>query len=257
MVRSYESSGTLQHSHFARARHTRKPSGQLADHLVLPRAQRIEIHLGLAETDAVLGKMFCLVHDSSDVQKRFRRDAAHIQTDAAERRIPLDQNAVQAEVGGPEGRRITAGTGAQYQHVASHVGCAAVRLGFGSCGNLRRRGRRRRRGGRTRRGRRRYGTLSLEQGDDRPLRDLVPDLDPQLLDDAGVRGRNFHRRFVGLQRDEGGFLGYPVTGFHESFNDVDVLEIADVRYFYFDHLRHAVLTEGCGGCRRGPRPDRS
>src|SRR2546427_8608111 len=44
---------TLQHRHFARARHARKPSGQLADHLVLPRAQRIEIHLGLPETDAL------------------------------------------------------------------------------------------------------------------------------------------------------------------------------------------------------------
>ena len=196
--------------------------------------------------------MLCLVHDRSDVQERFRRDAADIQADAAERRITFDQNAVQAEVGGAEGGRITARTGTQHQHVTSHVGCAAVGLGCGRCGN-----RRCRRGGRTRRGRRHHRTLRLEQGDDRPLRDLVPDLDPQLLDDAGVRGWNFHRRLVGFERDEGGFFGYTVTGFHQNFNDVDVLEIPDIRYLDFDHLRHAVLIKGCGGCRRGLRPDRS
>src|SRR5205814_3401798 len=53
-----------------------------------------------------------------------------------------------------EGGRITARTGTQHQHVTSHVGCAAVGLGCGRCGN-----RRCRRGGRTRRGRRHHRTL--------------------------------------------------------------------------------------------------
>ena len=58
--------------------------------------------------------------------------------------------------------------------------------------------------------------------------DLVADFDFQLLDDARVRGRNFHRRFVRLDGDQGLLDLHGVAGLDENFNDGNVFEIADV-----------------------------
>src|SRR5439155_847627 len=111
------------------------------------------------------------------------------------------------------------------------------------------RSRDRRRG---RRGRRRLGgsglwrlgkrlVFRLEHKDRRIPGDLVADLDPQFLDHAGRGRRYLHRRLVRLQGDQRLLLGNGVARLDEYLDDLDFLEVADVRN---DHLTHTVVGSG-------------
>src|SRR6185369_17808896 len=72
------------------------------------------------------------------------------------------------------------------------------------------------------------GSLALEAQDERALVDLVADRDLHLLDDAGMRRRDLHRRLVALDRDQALLDGDGVARLDEHFDDGDVAEVADV-----------------------------
>ena len=108
------------------------PPVELADDLVLPGAQLVEIDLRRAERDAVLGERLRLVHYRGDVQQRLRRNAADVEAYAAERRVALDQHRLHAEVGGAKRGAVAAGAGAQHEHLALDVGLAGVARGAGN-----------------------------------------------------------------------------------------------------------------------------
>jgi hypothetical protein len=82
--------------------HAGKTAGQLADDLVLVRAQFIEVDAGSGEADPAVGHVLRLLHDSGDVQQRLGGNAADIQTDAAERCVTLDEYGLHAQVGAAE-----------------------------------------------------------------------------------------------------------------------------------------------------------
>src|SRR5438876_529312 len=83
--------------------------------------------------------------------------------------------------------------------------------------------------------------LGIELEDRRALRHLVAHLYLQFLDHAGRRRRYLHRRLVRLQRDQRLLLGNGVARLDEYLDDLDFLEVADVRN---DHLTHTVVGSG-------------
>src|SRR5581483_3745441 len=117
--------------------------------------------------------------------------------------------------------------GPEHDGVAAHVGRALER---GRGRSRRRPGGRgaRRSGGRRARLGRRSAVCGFEHEDARVLRYLVADLDAQLLHAARRGRRDLHRRLVGLERDERGFLLDAVARLDQHLDHVDVLEVADV-----------------------------
>ncbi len=89
-----------------------EPTRQLADDLLLPLAQAIEVDFGLAEADPERGRLLGFRDHAGGVQQRLRGDAADVQADAAEHVEALDEHDLEAEVGGAEGGRVAAGSGA-------------------------------------------------------------------------------------------------------------------------------------------------
>ena len=105
---------------------------QLLDHAVLPTADRGRVEGRRAKAHAVRTHRLGVVDDLGDMQQRLGRDAADVETDAAERRARVDQNDVLSEIGGAEGGGIAAGTGAQNKDIGLEIGLSArVGGGFG------------------------------------------------------------------------------------------------------------------------------
>ena len=252
------------HGDLARLGHAGQAAGQLGDHAVLVAAQLVQVDLRLAEADAVGGQLACLVDDRGVVQQRLGRDTAHVQADAAQRVVALHQHGGQTQVGGAEGGRIAAGAGAQHQHVVLGIGRAAEagggrsrgrRNGGGRLGRFRSLGRR---GGGGRGGRRGGGSCRLHFQHHRAFRDLVAYLHADRLHHPALRGRNLHRRLVGLHRDQA-LLGLDrVAHRHQHFDDFHFLEVADVRNLDLNGIAHegSPVTARCDGSRPAARPDR-
>ena len=81
--------------------------------LSLKRAQLVDVDLrrrrrSTPHADGVRG----FVEHLGDVQQRLRRDAAAVDADAARVRLAVDERDLQPAVGGVEGGRVAAGTGA-------------------------------------------------------------------------------------------------------------------------------------------------
>src|SRR5256885_14432982 len=93
-------------------------TGELLDDRFLPSAQLVDVERRLPERDAEVRDLVDLVDDAGDVEERLRRDAAYVQADAAERRVPLDKDGLQAEVRRAERRAVPAGAGADHEHRA-------------------------------------------------------------------------------------------------------------------------------------------
>ncbi len=89
-------------------------------------------------------------------------------------------------------------------------------------------------------GRRRRG-IHRHRPDDVAAVDRVADRDGQRFDDATLRCRHVHRRLVRLQCDETVFTRNAVAGADEDLDDLDVAEIAQVRYDDIDTVRHRSL----------------
>ena len=173
------------------------------------------------------------------MQQRLRRDAADIQAHAAQRGVLLDQHHLLAEIGGAERGGVAAGAGAEHHHFGVDVAfdevCRDVQLvGRGSflC--------------------RRWGLLrfgfecgcslaAFQHQNHIAFAYLVADLDLEFLHDAGNGRGHFHRRLVGFQRDQRLLRRRRVAGLDQHFDDGDIFEIADVRYFDFDGLAHGLL----------------
>jgi hypothetical protein len=173
------------------------------------------------------------------VQQRLARNAAHVQAHAAEGGIALDEHGLHAEVGAAEGRGVATGAGTENQHFALDIRLAAVGGGAGDR-HGRRRGGGRGLGGRSRRGGRcdsRRSRRRLDQQDHRAFADLVVDLDQDVLDHAGMRGRDLHRRLVRLDHHQTGVDGDRLADLDHHLDDRDILEVADVGDFDF-HLCH-------------------
>ena len=196
VVGSDEAAVAAHDRDLAHLRHGAQPAGELADHLVLVCSQLVEVHLGCTELDTEAGKMGGLVHDRRDMQQRFRRDAADVQADAAQRRVTLHQDDLLSQVRCAKRCRVAARPRAEHQHIALDVG-RTVKAGGLRC---RRRSRcRRRRGVGADAASRalaglwpmlpsplaRWRCSCLEPQHQRTLRDLVPQLDDQFLHDAG------------------------------------------------------------------------
>ena len=113
-----------------------------------------------------------------------------VESDKASMEIPSSHAGVVKEV--------KVRTGAQHQHVAFDIRLAGIGR-RGRCGRRRAGDRRRLRCWRGFRRDRR--TLRLQHKDHRAFTYLVARLDLHFLDDAGVRGRNLHRRLVRLDHD--------------------------------------------------------
>ena len=184
--------------------HGCQAASQLADHFVLVAVQLIDVNAGRAKINAERGHVADFVHHGGDMQQRFGRDAAHFQADAAERCLAFDQYHLLVQVGRAESSRIAAGAGTEYQHVEVQGRFAETGwrrslnlVGRSSCyifrSNLRRSGLRRspfwcfnwrwsrRTGG-------------FERHDDRAVINHVAELDPEFLDHAASRRRDFHQR---------------------------------------------------------------
>jgi hypothetical protein len=69
----------------------------------------------------VRGERARTVHDRRGVQERLGRNATHVQADAAERRVALDEHRLHAEIRRAERRGVAAGARTQHQHVALHI----------------------------------------------------------------------------------------------------------------------------------------
>ena len=119
VMRIEEAAAALHDRDLARLRHAGEAAGQLADDLVLMAAQQFERDLRLVVGDAVGAKRRRLVHDRGGMQQRLRGNAADVEADAAESRAALDEHDFLAEVGGAEGGRIAAGTGAEDENLSS------------------------------------------------------------------------------------------------------------------------------------------
>jgi hypothetical protein len=179
--------------------HAGEAAGQLADDLVLVRAQPVEVDARRAEADAAVGHVLRFVHDAGDVQQRLGRDAADVEADAAERRVALDEDGLHAEVGAAESRRVTARAGAEDEHLALEVGAAGDRRPRPAA-----------------RGRRwplvapaalvaGVGPAPRRRSRSGPppfLPRSVAQADLHLLDDAGNAARHVHRRLVGFEGDQ-------------------------------------------------------
>ena len=151
-------------------------------------------------------------------------NAADVETDATEGRVTFDQHHLLAEIGGAKRGGITTGAGAEHQHLGAHVFAA----GGGRGSSRGRRGSRLGCSGRSGLGWRRVtGFDTAEFG---ALGHAIAHLDRERLDRAREGGRNVHRRLVGFERQDSVFDGYGIAGSDVNFDDLDRVEITDVRY---------------------------
>ena len=61
--------------------------------------------------------MICLSEKSGDMQQSLRRDASDVQADSSRPLVQVDQDGLQPEVSGVEGRRVTTGPGPYHDNI--------------------------------------------------------------------------------------------------------------------------------------------
>ena len=229
--------GSVDDLDLALAREALEPAGQLFDDRLLPPPQRIEVDVRLIEVDAVGAHLLRLGDHPRGVQQRLRRDAADVQTDAAEPFVALDEDRLQPQVGRPERCGVAARTGSEHEHLRVAVGLAGSSGWGGGLAGLgppvRRPGIRCIFGGGGRRlaaVRRGVAVLaeSLEQQKRAALRHAVADPDAELRHGPGERSRDVHRGLVGLQRDERVLRLDLVAGRDVDLDHGNVVEIPDI-----------------------------
>ena len=94
----------------------------------------------------------------------------------------------------------------------------------------------------------RGSTRSLELQHDAALGDFVADLDVNGLHHAGRRRGNFHRGLVGFDSDEALLGSDGVAWFDKNFDDLNGIEVSDVRNKDGGHVAHVVcLPQACAG----------
>ena len=83
--------------------------------------------VGAPNDSAVLGHLLGLGDHLGRVQQRLGRDAADVEADPAQRAAAVHQDDLFAQVGGPEGGGVAAGTGAEHQDLGVLVAALAGR----------------------------------------------------------------------------------------------------------------------------------
>jgi hypothetical protein len=113
----------LQPGHLVLLEQEFDPLGVLADHIVLVGAHLRPIDLGLGGNPHLVEILLRLVQHVGGVQKRLRRDAAHVEAGAAQRLAPLDAGDLQAQLRRADGADIAAGARADDDEIElSHAG---------------------------------------------------------------------------------------------------------------------------------------
>ena len=74
------------------------------------------------------------------------------------------------------------------------------------------------------------------------LRELIADLDLNFAHRAGQRRRHFHGRLVAFQQQQRAIRFDAVTGGNQDVDDIDVLEIANIRHMNFFDDAHAQFS---------------
>ena len=228
---------------------------QPLDDAVLPAADRGRVEGRRAEAHPMRAHRLGVVDDLGDMQQRLGRDAADVETHAAERRSRVDQNDVLPQIGGAEGGGVAAGTGAQNQDIGLEIGLPAgisrrlwrrtsgrgglgsglldfdaavlgiaAGAAFGVCGRSRL----------LRLFAARIGREHVALGD------LVADLDANLADHAILGRGHVHARLVAFERQDRLVLADALPGRDEDFDDRHILEVADVGEP--DFFRHGRLS---------------
>ena len=98
---------------FAHLGHSGQATGQFADHFFFVTAQFVDVEFGLAEIHTQIRHVADFVHHRGYVQKCFGWNASHVQANAAQGGVALDDDDAQAKVCGSESGGITAGATAQ------------------------------------------------------------------------------------------------------------------------------------------------
>ena len=124
MVGTDEGAVAANHGDLAHLGHGGQPAGELADHFFLVTAQRVNVHFGRPKINAECRHVADLVDHGGHMQQRLGRDAAHVQADATELGVALDQHHFQAEVSGAKRCTVAARAGAEHQQVAGQIGGA-------------------------------------------------------------------------------------------------------------------------------------
>jgi len=235
----------LQVLHLAALGHAGETAGELAHHLVLVGAQLVDVDVRRGEADAAVAQVPGFFEHGGDVQQGLGRNAADVEADAAQGGIALHQHGLHPQVGGAEGGGIAARTGAQHQHLAFHVGTAAMAAGHGSGS---RSGSRSGSGscsggsGRRRSSRCSFGPrLHLDQQG--AFGHLVTELDQHFLDHTRCGRGHVHGGLVGFQGADGVIHLDAIAHLHEQVDDGHRIEIADIRDFDF-HETHVDLLPG-------------
>src|SRR5690606_28867087 len=133
-IRADEPARAVHDAHLALLRHAGEAAGELTDDAVLPVAELAGIDMRPAEIDAVRGHLLRFLDHARRMQKRLRRNAADVQTDAAERRPALDQRDVESEIGGAEGRGVAARSRAEHDDPGTGASAGGRRPGMGRLG---------------------------------------------------------------------------------------------------------------------------
>ena len=79
--------------------------------------------------------------------------------------------------------------------------------------------------------------------------DFIADGNFQLFHHARFRGRDFHRGFVGFERNQRGFRFNHIAFAHQHFNDIHIFEIANVRHANFFQTCRCRHRHGYGSRR--------
>lgn len=94
----------------------------LPHHFVFAVYHLRHVHFEVGQADAVHFKlMLGVVKMLRAVEQRFRRDAAHVETGAAEHTVALDDGSFEAQLGTTDGGYIAARPGADDGNVVFHV----------------------------------------------------------------------------------------------------------------------------------------
>ena len=270
-----EAAVAAHHLDLAPLRQLGQTASQLRHDAALPGAELPPIDVRRSEVDAVGGERRRLVDHPGGVEQRLGRNAADVQAHAAEIRGRFDQHDLAAQVGGAEGRGVAARSGAQDQDFG-------VDIPRDGCRRRCRRRDRRRRPGRSpllhplrsnvrdsstprRRWRRMrmarpLGSvvgmrlvLGIEHDDHIPFRHLVAQRHGNFEHHAAMGRRHLHGRLVALERDQSGVDIDVLARRDEHLDDIDGIEVADVRYDDADRIGHcASVRARPGGCRRAP-----
>ena len=215
----------VQYGYIAAFGEVDQASGKPVDDRVFPLAQLREINLRSGEAHAVRGEGGCILDDFCGVQERLRRDAADVQTDAAEHIPTIDDVDLAAQVRGAESCGVAARPCADDEEIGVRVG--------GQRGLT---GRRRFRDGEDdlRGGDQGFWSAlrevgqGFDNGDKRSYVDLLPEGNLK-LDDPACHGRgNVHGCLVAFDHQQGLLRSDEVAGSDADLDDRHVVEVAEI-----------------------------